>query len=136
MSVPVTAMAEKAETDKEEKEKPKRTMRKTATGVMLKLRTMKTLGDSTEDISDIGEDKDRLLDNAVMIREDTVDLTVTSPEKEIVWPGKDFVNFIVKDVAEPDVHEADNSDRVKTPRMPWHDVGLVVQGDTARDVAR
>lgn len=27
-------------------------------------------------------------------------------------------------------------DRTTTPRMPWHDVGVVVCGSAARDVAR
>ena len=27
-------------------------------------------------------------------------------------------------------------DRTQTPRMPWHDIGGVVYGKTARDVAR
>lgn len=31
---------------------------------------------------------------------------------------------------------ADFIDRYKTPRMPWHDVGVVVRGKAARDIAR
>lgn len=31
---------------------------------------------------------------------------------------------------------ADFIDRYKTPRMPWHDVGVVLHGKAARDVAR
>ena len=50
--------------------------------------------------------------------------------------GKDYVNFIVKDVARPDRPEDDNVDRRTTPRMPWHDISLMVQGFSARDVAR
>lgn len=53
-----------------------------------------------------------------------------------LWRGKDYVNFIVKDVSRPDEPEADSVDRRTTPRMPWHDVALMVQGDCARDVAR
>ena len=30
--------------------------------------------------------------------------------------GKDYVNFIVKDIARPDLPEADNVDRRTTPR--------------------
>ena len=64
-------------------------------------------------------------------------------EKEIsrappntLWRGKDYVNFIVKDVARPEEPEGDNVDRRTTPRMPWHDIAVMVQGEAARDVAR
>ena len=122
-------------TEREEKRsKTKRSFKRSARGVALKLRTMRSLADSIEDVSSEEEDDQKLLvDSEVAVaQEDKVD----SPDKDLTWPGKDFVNFIVKDVAEPDMYEVDNSDRVNTPRMPWHDVGLVVHGDTARDVAR
>ena len=32
------------------------------------------------------------------------------------FSGKDYVNFIVKDIARPDLPEADNVDRRTTPR--------------------
>lgn len=53
-----------------------------------------------------------------------------------MWIGKDYVNFIYKDFV--DLHDpfADFIDRTETPRMPWHDIGGVVYGKTARDVAR
>ena len=41
-----------------------------------------------------------------------------------------------KDVANPDKHLEDNVDRNNTPRMPWHDIAVAVQGSPARDVAR
>jgi phospholipase D1/2 len=53
-----------------------------------------------------------------------------------LWRGKDYVNFIVKDVAKPDEPEGDNVDRRTTPRMPWHDIAVMVQGAAARDAAR
>merc|ERR1719412_1832518 len=53
-----------------------------------------------------------------------------------LWRAKDYVNFIVKDVANPDKHLEDNVDRNNTPRMPWHDIAVAVQGSPARDVAR
>ena len=31
---------------------------------------------------------------------------------------------------------ADQIDRSTTPRMPWHDIGVMVQGTAARDAAR
>ncbi|XP_052810030.1 phospholipase D1-like isoform X3 [Mya arenaria] len=53
-----------------------------------------------------------------------------------LWIGKDYINFIHKDPV--DVHNPfeDFIERDKTPRMPWHDVGGVVYGKAARDVAR
>ncbi|CAH2091665.1 unnamed protein product [Euphydryas editha] len=53
-----------------------------------------------------------------------------------LWIGKDYVNFIVKDFNSLDMPFVDLVDRNTTPRMPWHDVGVVVQGAAARDVAR
>lgn len=52
------------------------------------------------------------------------------------WYGKDYVNFIVKDFNNLDSPFDDFINRVTTPRMPWHDVGVCVQGASARDVAR
>ncbi|XP_071133944.1 phospholipase D1-like isoform X1 [Mytilus edulis] len=53
-----------------------------------------------------------------------------------MWIGKDYVNFIYKDFV--DLHDPfeDFIDRTQTPRMPWHDIGGVVYGKAARDVAR
>nr|XP_008191551.1 PREDICTED: phospholipase D2 isoform X2 [Tribolium castaneum]XP_008191552.1 PREDICTED: phospholipase D2 isoform X2 [Tribolium castaneum] len=53
-----------------------------------------------------------------------------------LWVGKDYVNFIVKDFNNLDSPFDDFIDRVTTPRMPWHDVGVCVQGAAARDVSR
>ncbi|XP_038213563.1 phospholipase D2 isoform X2 [Zerene cesonia] len=53
-----------------------------------------------------------------------------------LWIGKDYVNFIVKDFNNLDSPFVDLVDRCTTPRMPWHDVGLLVGGAAARDVAR
>ncbi|KRT80725.1 hypothetical protein AMK59_5302 [Oryctes borbonicus] len=52
------------------------------------------------------------------------------------WIGKDYVNFIVKDFTELDSPLVDFIDRNTTPRMPWHDIAVCVQGSGARDVAR
>ncbi|KAJ2950831.1 hypothetical protein O0L34_g9102 [Tuta absoluta] len=53
-----------------------------------------------------------------------------------LWIGKDYCNFIVKDFNNLDLPFVDLVDRNTTPRMPWHDVGCVIQGAAARDVAR
>ncbi|CAG9854578.1 unnamed protein product [Phyllotreta striolata] len=52
------------------------------------------------------------------------------------WIGKDYVNFIVKDFTNLESPFDDFINRSTTPRMPWHDIGVCVQGDAARDVAR
>ncbi|XP_067879742.1 phospholipase D2-like [Heterodontus francisci] len=52
------------------------------------------------------------------------------------WLGKDYCNFILKDWIELDKPFEDFIDRNSTPRMPWRDIGVVVHGGAARDVAR
>lgn len=80
--------------------------------------------------------------NKVVIEEveDKEDVAVIKPEysatSNTLWRAKDYVNFIVKDVARPDLPDQDNVDRRTTARMPWHDISVGVQGEAARDVAR
>lgn len=52
------------------------------------------------------------------------------------WCGKDYTNFILKDFVELNLPFTDQIDRTCTPRMPWHDIGCVVVGHSARDLAR
>lgn len=52
------------------------------------------------------------------------------------WLGKDYTNFIFKDLTEVDNPFVDIVDRNVTPRMPWHDIGAAVSGAAARDIAR
>ncbi|XP_038642758.1 phospholipase D1-like [Scyliorhinus canicula] len=52
------------------------------------------------------------------------------------WLGKDYCNFIQKDWVELDKPFEDFIDRTSTPRMPWRDIGVVVHGGAALDVAR
>ncbi|XP_056610861.1 phospholipase D1 isoform X1 [Triplophysa dalaica] len=52
------------------------------------------------------------------------------------WHGKDYCNFILKDWVKLNKPFDDFIDRYKTPRMPWHDVGVAVHGKAARDIAR
>jgi len=53
-----------------------------------------------------------------------------------MWIGKDYTNFIVKDFSQLDQPLIDAVDRTSTPRMPWHDIALLVTGSAARDAAR
>ncbi|ROL42018.1 Phospholipase D1 [Anabarilius grahami] len=52
------------------------------------------------------------------------------------WHGKDYCNFILKDWVKLNKPFDDFIDRYKTPRMPWHDIGVMVHGKAARDIAR
>lgn len=52
------------------------------------------------------------------------------------WIGKDYCNFIYKDIREVQAPFRDFIDRQQVPRLPWHDVGGCVCGPAARDVAR
>ncbi|XP_031210508.1 phospholipase D2 isoform X1 [Mastomys coucha] len=52
------------------------------------------------------------------------------------WLGKDYSNLITKDWVHLDRPFEDFIDRETTPRMPWRDVGVVVHGVAARDLAR
>ncbi|XP_052237855.1 phospholipase D1-like isoform X2 [Dreissena polymorpha] len=65
-----------------------------------------------------------------------VDTYETLEGSSKLWIGKDYINFIHKDPV--DLHNPfeDFIARDKTPRMPWHDIGAVVYGEAARDVAR
>ncbi|XP_022246655.1 phospholipase D1-like [Limulus polyphemus] len=53
-----------------------------------------------------------------------------------LWFGKDYSNFIVKDFIQLEQPYQDLVNRNTTPRMPWHDIGLLLQGSSARDVSR
>ncbi|KAM7299428.1 phospholipase D2 isoform X2 [Ixodes scapularis] len=52
------------------------------------------------------------------------------------WLGKDYTNFIFKDLTEVNDPFIDIVNRNVMPRMPWHDIGAAVSGAAARDVAR
>ncbi|KAG1748704.1 phospholipase D [Suillus lakei] len=53
-----------------------------------------------------------------------------------IWPGKDYSNPRVLDFHTLNKPSEDMYDRAKVPRMPWHDVGMQVVGQPARDLAR
>uniref|UniRef100_A0A8D1RWC6 Phospholipase n=2 Tax=Sus scrofa TaxID=9823 RepID=A0A8D1RWC6_PIG len=63
---------------------------------------------------------------------DTPDLS----HNQLFWLGKDYSNLITKDWVQLDRPFEDFIDRETTPRMPWRDVGVVVHGPPARDLAR
>ncbi|WWD04615.1 hypothetical protein V865_002686 [Kwoniella europaea PYCC6329] len=53
-----------------------------------------------------------------------------------VWRGKDYANERVMEYSNLDKPFEDMFDRSKVPRMPWHDVGLQIIGQPARDLSR
>ncbi|XP_053321087.1 phospholipase D2 [Spea bombifrons] len=59
-----------------------------------------------------------------------------SPIVPQFWLGKDYSNLIFKDWIQLDKPFEDFIDRMKCPRMPWRDVGVVIHGKAARDAAR
>ncbi|KAG0233301.1 hypothetical protein B0O80DRAFT_398425 [Mortierella sp. GBAus27b] len=71
-------------------------------------------------------------------RWDTPEHTLIDNEDSIGhrWPGQDYSNPRIKDFVDLSKPDMDNLDRGDSPRMPWHDVGLQILGQPARDVAR
>ena len=53
-----------------------------------------------------------------------------------LWPGKDYSNPRVQDFYSLDQPYEEMYDRTKVPRMPWHDVGMQMVGEPARDLSR
>ncbi|CAD5212970.1 unnamed protein product [Bursaphelenchus okinawaensis] len=78
---------------------------------------------------------DEYVYNYCKVHENEVDVSGLQGAGKL-WPGKDYVNYLVKDFV--NVHEAysDFIDRYRVPRTPWHDIHSVVYGEAARDVAR
>ena len=55
---------------------------------------------------------------------------------EKLFIGKDYTNPYIADPPELEKPFEDYLDRGRQPRMPWHDIGCVVVGEAARDLAR
>jgi phospholipase D1/2 len=53
-----------------------------------------------------------------------------------IWPGKDYANSRASDFHELNKPESDMYDRTKIPRQPWHDIGVQLLGQPARDLCR
>lgn len=53
-----------------------------------------------------------------------------------MWPGKDYSNPRVQDFYALDRPYEEMYDRTRVPRMPWHDIGMQLVGQPARDVGR
>ncbi|GMK58130.1 hypothetical protein CspeluHIS016_0501620 [Cutaneotrichosporon spelunceum] len=64
------------------------------------------------------------------------DFTAESGPDGPVWRGKDYANERVAEFSDLEKPFEEIIDRHKTPRMPWHDVGLSLVGQPARDLCR
>ncbi|RMD41554.1 hypothetical protein DV735_g3568, partial [Chaetothyriales sp. CBS 134920] len=53
-----------------------------------------------------------------------------------LWPGKDYSNPRIQDFYALNKPYEEMYDRTKIPRMPWHDIGMQVVGQPARDLTR
>ena len=53
-----------------------------------------------------------------------------------LWIGKDYCNFIFKDVKNVHSPFQDSINRTTTPRMPWHDIAGCVYGSAVRNWLR
>lgn len=53
-----------------------------------------------------------------------------------LWPGKDYSNPRVQDFFALDKPYEEMYNRSETPRMPWHDIGMQIVGQPARDLTR
>lgn len=53
-----------------------------------------------------------------------------------LFPGKDYSNPRVLDFFKLDEPYGEMYDRTKVPRMPWHDIGMQIVGQPARDLTR
>ncbi|CAO1614671.1 unnamed protein product [Jaminaea pallidilutea] len=53
-----------------------------------------------------------------------------------VWPGQDYANERVAEWSDLTKPANDLFDRTRYPRMPWHDTGLQIVGQPARDLCR
>ncbi|KAI0983513.1 hypothetical protein GJ496_007968 [Pomphorhynchus laevis] len=53
-----------------------------------------------------------------------------------LWIGKDYSNVVVKDFCDVNHPFKELIDRTQQPRLPWHDVGMLIIGAVANDVSR
>lgn len=83
-------------------------------------------------------DSDEDVDNKQVLSEseDTVDYVCSLKSLTKLWFGKDYTNFIIKDFNDLVKPYQDLIDQTTIPRMPWYDIGILVQNSAARDVAR
>ncbi|MCQ2816136.1 MAG: phospholipase D-like domain-containing protein [archaeon] len=57
-------------------------------------------------------------------------------EKSYLFPGIDYSNARINDFTDVPNYLKENVDRNTTPRMPWHDVHIRIEGPAVPDIAR
>ena len=106
-----SAQAEEEQVSKVQEKPEKKTLRKSARSVMLKVKTMKTIrGGNDSDEESLCSDDDTLPDGALFSRKKP---EIKSPDGELTWPGKDYVNWIVRDLNQPELADLDNADALQ-----------------------
>ncbi|GAA5927466.1 uncharacterized protein JCM15063_005909 [Sporobolomyces koalae] len=72
----------------------------------------------------------------IVFSQDPQNLDRDQADNAQIWPGKDYCNQRVIDFHTLNKPEEDMYDRGKVPRQPWHDIGLQIIGQPARDLCR
>lgn len=54
---------------------------------------------------------------------------------KVIFPGKDYSNSRIKDFLNVNEWKTELIERAETPRMPWHDIHVFVDGESAQDLA-
>ena len=80
--------------------------------------------------------KHQLNETFVDLDEEAFDLPKNTDNGYYYWIGKDYCNSYREDFKEVHEHSIDQFDRTDVPRMPWRDQGVVIFGESARDLAR
>ncbi|KAI9608245.1 hypothetical protein KEM48_003379 [Puccinia striiformis f. sp. tritici PST-130] len=55
---------------------------------------------------------------------------------QTVWPGQDYNNARVQDFQDVEAWASNQQSRLEVPRMPWHDVHMMIQGPTVFDICQ
>jgi len=56
--------------------------------------------------------------------------------RKTIWPGQDYNNARVQDFQEVEKWASNQQSRLELPRMPWHDVHMMIQGPAVFDICQ
>lgn len=68
-------------------------------------------------------------------RMDNNDHRLKDDKKPHFWNGIDYSNSRIADFTNVADYKRDSISRLNTPRMPWHDLGIMIVGKAASDIA-
>ena len=88
------------------------------------------------DYSDQSDADDRSLSRNSKYDPLEINLVDMNLDQGYYWLGKDYSNSYVADFDNVADYSSDQFERTKVQRMPWRDEGVVVFGESARDLAR